>query len=203
MKIYASSNMVILRLSSRAKECCKLMKKSGHKCVRKHLFLITDKRHAVFKSLIGLLLCDTCGRSIYEKKDNPKFTVCLPEQKTSNKSVVDEIEPADDPEQNEKNDSTFQCDDLDAAEKIFKINNVFCQSEETLIKKKRFSQFSRKDKYTLSEALNKITNKNCGIDDNDFETLYIRNRKSAFTIINPSSVFIFSHFPGFSFTFCK
>ena len=49
-----------------------------------------------------------------------------------------------------------------------------------MIKKKRFSPFSRKDKQTLSEALNKITNnKNCGVDDNDFETLYIRDIKSA------------------------
>ena len=164
----------------RAKECCHPMKKRGHKCVRKNLFLVTEKWHAVFKSLIGLHLCDTCRRSIYEKKDNPKFTVCLPEQKTPNENVFEEVEPPDDPEQDENNDSTFRCDDLDAAEKIKKINNVFCQSEEPLIKKKRFSQFSRKDKQTLSEALNKMTNnKSCDVDDNDFETLYIRDIKSA------------------------
>ena len=93
--------------------------------MRKNLFLVTEKWHAVFKSLIGLHLCDTCRRSIYEKKDNPKFTVCLPEQKTPNESVVKEVEPPDDPEQDESNDSTFLCDDLDAAEKIKKINNVF------------------------------------------------------------------------------
>ena len=49
-----------------------------------------------------------------------------------------------------------------------------------MIKKKRFSQLSRKDKQTLSEALNKITNnKCCGVDDNDFETLYTSDIKSA------------------------
>ena len=102
-------------------------------------------------------------------EDNQKFTVCLPEPKTPNKSVVEEVEPPDDPEQDEKNDSTFRCDDLDAAEKIKKINNVFCQSEEPFVRKKCFSQLSRKDKQTLSEALNKITNnKNCGVDDNDY-----------------------------------
>ena len=60
------------------------------------------------------------------------------------------------------------------------MNNVFCQSEEPLIKKKRFSQLFRKDKQTLSKALNKTTNnKNCGVDDNDSETLCIRDIKSA------------------------
>ena len=45
---------------------------------------------------------------------------------------------------------------------------------------KRFSQLSRKYKQTLSEALNKITNnENRGVDDTDFETLYIRDIKSA------------------------
>ena len=170
----------VIFVIGRAKEYCNLMKKRGHKCVRKNLFLVTEKWHAVFKSLIGLHLCDTCRRPIHEKKDNPKFTVCLPEQKTPNESVFEEVEPPDDPEQDENNDSTFRCDDLDAAEKIKKINNCFCQSEEPLIKKKRFSQLSRKDKQTLSEVLNKMTNnKSCGVDDNDFETLYIRDIKSA------------------------
>ena len=95
----------------RAKECCNPMKKRGHKCMRKNLFLVTEKWHAVFKSLIGLHLCDTCRRSIYEKKDNPKFTIFLSEQKTPNESVFEEVEPLDDPEQDKNNDSTFRCDD--------------------------------------------------------------------------------------------
>ena len=100
--------------------------------MRKSLFLVTEKWHAVFKSLIGLHLCDTCRRSIYEKRDNPKFTVRLLKQKTPNESVVEEIEPPDDPEQDEKNDSTFRCDDLDAAEKIKKINIVFFSIRKTI-----------------------------------------------------------------------
>ena len=39
---------------------------------------------------------------ITHKKDNPKLTVCIPEQKTPNESVVEDIEPAIDPEQDKK-----------------------------------------------------------------------------------------------------
>ena len=38
----------------RANECCNPLKKSEHKCVRKNLFLVTEKWDAIFKNLFGL-----------------------------------------------------------------------------------------------------------------------------------------------------
>lgn len=140
---------------------------------------MSDKWHAVFKSLIGLHVCNTCRKSIYEKKDDPDFKVCISKHNMQQENTSEETEEENNPDQEEKNDPTFRCDDYEEKEKITKINDVLRELGEPLIKKRRMSQLTGQDIANSSAALQKFTNSKKCVIGNDFETLFIHDIKVA------------------------
>lgn len=140
----------------RAKRCCNPLNKSKHKKVTKNLHFVTKKWNAIMqknkylsKTFVGLHMCNSCRRSIYEKRSESKYKVFLSNRKTQNKIVGEESDSAD-PEQDEKGDPTFQYGEPS-------------------------KKLSHKENQMFSKLLGE---KNCTVD-NDLETLYIRDIKAA------------------------
>ena len=130
-------------------------------------------------STFGLHVYNTCRRSIYEKKNDSDFKVFFLEHRSQNENVVEKTDSEDNPEHDEISDPTFQCHDSDEAEKIEKINSVLREFGEPPIKKPRVEKLSHKEEQMLSQTFSKITSENNGFDDNDSETLYIRDIRAA------------------------
>lgn len=173
----------------RANECCNPLNKEKHKCVRKNLILIKNKRNDRFKSFVGFYMCVSCERAIYNgrklvlKNDSPRKQPVNVNDKMNNEEdrEEDSVEISDD-DYNEKADPTFECKSVDNALQTEKVNSLLLKLGEPPIKKKPSTPLTEKQKQivAMKVANNLLNNDSSGNNGNDIEAQqYISNIKTA------------------------
>lgn len=156
----------------RPAECCNPLRKQNHKCVRKNLFLVTNKWSSKCKNLIGLYVCNHCRRDLY-RSNREEFIPETPQQaETVEEAEVDDLQKAEAFEElevedlyeaateNYKSDPTFECKAVENAMKFDKINALLEEIGEPTIKKPRFSKLCEQNKLNISEIIRVPGNNN-------------------------------------------